>query len=101
MDSNKNIASTFGNNEAIAKPSNPKQTAEAHTPQSEPKPTHTSDEALATQTSVDEDQIVAQVVDDINATEGEEEIGGDGGGEKACESKVSPENPFLICNFGG
>ena len=72
---------------------------ETHGLQTESQPTPTSDEAPATQTSVDEDQIVAQVVADINATSPEEEISNDGGVEEPCKSKFSPEKPIFVLRF--
>ena len=88
MDSEQNIPSTSRNNEATVKTSNPKQT-EAHTPQTEPKPTPTSDEASATQTSEKTEEIVAKVVSNIDAAT-EEDTAGDGGGKSAEQTKVNP-----------
>ena len=47
-------------------------------------------------TSINEDQIVTQVVLDINATPLYDEIGSDGGGEVPCKSKVLSQKPFFL-----
>ena len=68
---------------------------QTHGPQTESQPTPTSAEALVTQTSINTEVIVAQVVTDINAAT-EEEIVGNEGGKPTEKAKVMSSQTHLF-----